>query len=69
MMERESINADPKDDRFRNNILAIYDSRAKALADKKDLQGAVKVCEEGLRELPGDKHLQHNLEVYRRMKP
>ena len=58
---KKAMKADPKDDRFRNNSVAVYDSWAEPLMKKKDWAGAIKVYQKGLGQFPGDSHLANNL--------
>jgi tetratricopeptide (TPR) repeat protein len=51
----------PKEDKLRHNTIALYDDWAKGSIDRNDWVGAVRIYEQALRELPGDKHLANNL--------
>jgi tetratricopeptide (TPR) repeat protein len=55
----------PKEEKLRNNTIALYDEWAKASIDRKDWAGAIRVYEKALRDLPGDKHLENNLNYCR----
>jgi tetratricopeptide (TPR) repeat protein len=50
-----------KDGRILNNTLAVYDGWADKYIQRGQWAEAVRVYEKGLRQLPGDKHLAHNL--------
>jgi tetratricopeptide (TPR) repeat protein len=52
---------DPKDGRFRNNMLAVYDAWADTHIKRQDWAEAIRVYEGGLIEFPGDGHLKDNL--------
>src|SRR5262249_15188578 len=52
---------DPAYKGFRQNTLATYDSWADSFMKKNDWNGAIEVYRKGLKELPDDKHLAHNL--------
>ena len=41
--------------------MAVYDAWAKSHMKQKDWAGAIQVYEGGLKELPGDSRLKHNL--------
>jgi hypothetical protein len=56
------MKADPADDRFRNNAIAVYDSWAEPLMKKKDWAGAIGIYRKGLEQFPGDSHLTNNLQ-------
>lgn len=58
---RKATKADPEEDKFRNNAIAVYDSWADTFMKKKDWAGAVKVYQKGLEQYPGDSHLANNL--------
>jgi tetratricopeptide (TPR) repeat protein len=58
---RRGSKADPKDGRFKQNTVAVYDAWANKHMEKKDWAGAIKVYETGLKELPNDGHLKNNL--------
>lgn len=51
----------PREEKLRHNTLALYDEWAKVSIERKDWAGAIRVYEQALRELPGDKHLAINL--------
>ena len=51
----------PNEPALRQNTLALYDTWAKVSMDRKDWANAIRVYEQALRELPGDKHLANNL--------
>jgi tetratricopeptide (TPR) repeat protein len=58
---RRGSKADPKDSRFKQNTVAVYDAWANKHMEKKDWSGAIKVYEAGLKELPNEGHLKNNL--------
>jgi tetratricopeptide (TPR) repeat protein len=58
---RKGAKADPKDGRFKQNTVAVYDAWAKGHMEKKEWAAAVRVYEAGLKELPNDGHLKNNL--------
>jgi tetratricopeptide (TPR) repeat protein len=51
----------PKEEKLRHNTIALYDEWAKVSIDRKDWAGAIRVYEQALRELPGEKHFANNL--------
>jgi tetratricopeptide (TPR) repeat protein len=51
----------PKEEKLRHNTIALYDEWARVSIDRKDWAAAIRVYEQALRELPGDKHLVNNL--------
>jgi tetratricopeptide (TPR) repeat protein len=51
----------PNEPALRQNTLALFDTWAKVSMDRKDWAGAIRVYEQALRELPGDKHMANNL--------
>lgn len=53
--------AEERDGRIKNNTLALYDSWANTHIQRGEWKEAIKVYEQGLKQLPGDSHLTNNL--------
>lgn len=53
--------AEANDKRILNNRIATYDAWARTFMDKGEWKRAIEIYEKGMKELPGDKHLSHNL--------
>jgi tetratricopeptide (TPR) repeat protein len=53
--------AEENDKRILNNRIATYDAWARTFMDKGEWKKAIEIYEKGMNELPGDKHLSHNL--------
>jgi pentatricopeptide repeat protein len=53
--------AEESDSRIKNNTLVVYDTWANGYMKRGEWAEAVRVYERGLTQLPGDKHLAHNL--------
>lgn len=58
---KEGQMLDPTYKGFQQNTLATYDNWADTFMKKKDWAGAIEIYRKGLKELPDDKHLAHNL--------